>query len=546
MSAKPIAFWALMALACASLSAIVLFSYGYLLDGDAYAFLVVGRGLISGSPAYLGLWDHKPPGIYEITALAVWLNGANPSAALQGLSALAIGATAALLGGLIAKLAEHRLAGGLTALFAALALSEPQIATGGGMSELFAAFFMTLAFVGASFKHDDQGRDRRWAAALAGLGLGLALGVSLLSVAVIPALVWLWLRRPDLAGPSLMARLDLGALAYFVGGSLVATGFAWGPVLASGGLSAGIDAVFHYSALYRSLSIWDPNLWLNTLSNQGWLFLPSLAILSDRVRHSRLFMPSLLWLAGVAGVLLAGIRLYPHYLLLAVPVMALMAGLALAAPPWYLVKRDTLRSIRDSLDSAPVIKPNAWRMTVRAFIHSLITDSGLRELCIAILLALVIGAGVAYGSWNALAAPENYGPDIAANQAVAAFIEQLPDQSGPIYVWGTNPDLYLRTHRLATDRYFYLLPLMTPDYGPATAAELLRSWQVQAPTVIVDSSAPAYGRGANAPLLVEHPANAEDGRTLSSDMDVLRAFVSAHYQLAVTIGGQPIYVLDQP
>lgn len=128
---------------------------------------------------------------------------------------------------------------------------------------------------------------------------------------------------------------------------------------------------------------------------------------------------------------------------------------------------------------------------------------------------------------------------------MADFIKSLPDQSGPIYVWDINPDLYLRTDLAVVGRHFYLLPLMTPGYGPPAAAELLRSWQVQAPAAIVDSGFLVPGRGPNAPLLLDHPMPDKDGRNLTSDLEGLRTFVRTHYYLA-TIGGMPIYLLDRP
>jgi hypothetical protein len=151
---------------------------------------------------------------------------------------------------------------------------------------------------------------------------------------------------------------------------------------------------------------------------------------------------------------------------------------------------------------------------------------------------------VSAGLLNNLPTPRNHGPSIPTHEQIAKFIKDQPDQSGPIFVWGTDPATYILSGREVSSRFTYLLPLMTPGYGEAAADELLAAWQVEPPVIIVDASAGAYGRGTNAPLVVDHPTRTEDGRTLSSNMEALRAFVRANYHLAMTVDEQFIYLLN--
>ena len=70
MSSRALIRQITLVLACLAIATVVLGLYGHALNVDASTFLVVGRGWVAGTPPYSGLWDHKPPGIYVLTAIA--------------------------------------------------------------------------------------------------------------------------------------------------------------------------------------------------------------------------------------------------------------------------------------------------------------------------------------------------------------------------------------------------------------------------------------------------------------------------------------------
>jgi hypothetical protein len=73
---------------------------------------------------------------------------------------------------------------------------------------------------------------------------------------------------------------------------------------------------------------------------------------------------------------------------------------------------------------------------------------------------------------------------------------------------------------------------------------MLAAWQREPPALIVDSSSASPDGTVTPPLLIPHAfaQSADiDNRTLSSDLDPLRAFVASHYHLVADFAGQSVY-----
>ncbi len=184
--------------------------------GDAAIFAVVGEGLSRGELPYLDLWDHKPPGIYIVTALATLLPGA-VWPAIWGLAVAAIALTGILLRSIV---------GAYMALLAVACLSLYPAALGGGYSETFGA----LAAVGA-VHWAIKGRP-----VTAGLFASLA---ALLSIQFLPAVLALVLMAAPLAY-ALGVAVPLSATAVLLG--------------VAGALPAATDALVVYTRAYLSSS----------------------------------------------------------------------------------------------------------------------------------------------------------------------------------------------------------------------------------------------------------------------------------------------------
>jgi hypothetical protein len=492
-----------VALATFATAAFLLEQYGPALNIDASAFLVVGRGWLAGVPPYSGLWDHKPPAIYELAALASFVGRTGGGElAFKALSAGSVVATALTVDRIVRHLTDHAVAGMASALLTAVLLACPLFSVGGGLTELFATSGMAISLLAVL----NSKPGSRGTAFAGGIGLGWAASCSLLSLGVLPALAYVWL---DDAGDrtvhdrqKLATRLKPHALSWFMLGGVAACAACWLPIVVSGSFGAGFDAVIGYSSLYRSLAIFEPTQWLGWLAFLLPFWLPAFAVaaLIRRDDFPVLLNIATIWLAGSLAWLLYSERLYPHYfLLLTVPAVML--------------------TISGAVRCGNLTMPAARLLTRLMYV----------ALVAAGLLALMA---------NGPASPLS---EAATNRAVADYVDAHTAQSDGIYVWGLSPDIYLSSDRMPQGRFFYLLPLMTPGFGEAAADEMLRTWKSHPPTLIVDASFGTANHGAMSPLLVDHPIQNEDRRTGSAALDGLRAFVRDHYEPAVVIGDKRIY-----
>ena len=252
---------------------------------DSAIFTVVGDGIVRGDMPYRDLWDHKPPGVYLVAALAALMPGSSWGW-LWGASVAATVAAGYLLWPLTNR---------WTALLAALGMAVYPAALGGGLTEPFGAVPAVAALLLAT-----RGRYV-WA--------GVAVAVALLfSIQYLPELLAL-----AILAPRAVPRGIAGAL--FV----VAAGAAW----LGDTLPAALDALLRYHIAYGAL---DRTSDLDNLPGLLLLLLPLtvLAILRGSGLR-RLDLAAAAWLlVGVVLVMIQG-RLFAHY---AVPLLIPLAILA--------------------------------------------------------------------------------------------------------------------------------------------------------------------------------------------------------------------------
>jgi hypothetical protein len=255
---------------------------------DQGIFMVIGRGFLHGQTPYLDLWDHKPPVIYLISALADLMPG-DGWVWLWIFSIAAVTAT-----GYLVWLMTNR----VTAVIATVLLASYPATQGGGMTETFATLAAAAAFWWAT-------RDR-WV--LAGAAAGLALLTSLQLLALLPALLVLGGRRgivPGLAG------------VVVVGVPVV----LW--LGLAGALPAAWDATVVYSRIYLDL---DPSLDLRVyLPFAGLMLLPLVPLAMHRPK-GRVEVAAMAWVGLGLLVVLANGRLFPHYITPLLVPLAILAG----------------------------------------------------------------------------------------------------------------------------------------------------------------------------------------------------------------------------
>ena len=255
---------------------------------DQGIFMVIGRGILHGQTPYLDLWDHKPPLIYVVSALADLMPG-DYWAWLWIFSIAAVTAT-----GYVIRLMTNR----VTAVIATVLLASYPATQGGGMTETFATLAAAAAFWWAT-------RDR-WV--LVGAAAGVALLTSLQLLALIPALLVLGGRRGILPG--------LGGALVVIAPVVLWLGLA-------GALPAAWDAVAVYSRVYLDL---DPSLDLRVyLPFAGLMLLPLVPLALHRPT-GRTEVAAMVWVGLGLLVVLANGRLFPHYLTPLLVPLAILAG----------------------------------------------------------------------------------------------------------------------------------------------------------------------------------------------------------------------------
>lgn len=469
---------------------------------DAAVFSHIGGRLLDSVVPYVGAWDHKPPGIYLLSAVAqASLGWLGPWTADWLLS---IGAGAGL--GLAVATVLRRLdvpgwPRAAAAVGATVFASQFLLALGGGLTEAPAALLVALALVLA------MGSTSAFGMAGTGALMGAAL---LVSVQLVPAgAALLFLSLALRAGDRLRTSIALG-IGVAIPLALVA---AWLAVI--GALPAAVDAVISYSTAYRGSSGNYGTILAAPVA--AWTVLASLFLVTPALLGTfslarippvgrSVAIASVLWIALSLLVFVVQGRFYAHYAIaLAVP-MGILAGLGLQR------------------------MAGSWRRAGGLGRRALIA------LPLAATLAISLFAGIVAGAMQ-LAPIED---ESARMDAVASRLSQLPN--GTMLVWGNAPRLYDLAGRVPATRYSYLYPLTTPGYTTdAMIQDVARQLAADPPEVIVDAGSSAPGQPGFLPLLIDRPI-ATDGRDLDL-LDPLRSFVRERYDLAATVAGWPIYVL---
>jgi hypothetical protein len=465
---------------------------------DAAIFLVIGTRLLGGDAPYVDVWDHKPPGVYAMDAVAqaafFW---ADPWTATWLVSIVAIVVTGCLLAALAARHWSPA-AAWLVGWLGVAGLGTYVVSLGGGMSETFAVPWA----VGAILVADRAVRANavRWLSA--GVLAMVATLISFQAAPVVLGLLVLLLGRP---GRRLAA---IGALA--LGASLVLLGVL--VVLAlSGSLPMAIDQVIRYNAAYRSASAGAAATVLSSvtvpsLATAALTLLPAIVLalngligLSRSRRPDRLLLLSaLVWLLGVVVFTFYQGRFYTHYAGVFVPPLVVLG--AAGAERLFALSR------RSVLIAAAVLVP--------------LTLVGL----IAFLVASSTG--------SRYAAEERIEWELAGQVGEAM---RPAERDGTVFVWGFAPDIHLRTELSPATRYVYLYPLTTPGYSSAEQVEeLVAAWRRTPPSFVVDAGRSSRDGAAFA-------VSADDGRTLDL-LDPVREEIAERYRPLQSVGPWTIYV----
>lgn len=470
---------------------------------DAAVFSHIGGRLLDSVAPYVGAWDHKPPGIYLLSAAAHamlgWLGPWTADWLLSFVATVGIGlAIATALRG-VGVSGWPRALGVIGATIVA---SQYLLALGGGLTEAPATFLVGWALVLAL---------RPPSIARAG-GIGFLVGLSLLlSIQLLPGgaavLVLALVLAPR--GERLTQAVAIGF------GFLVPLSVATMWLAVIGALPGAFDAIVKYSTAYRGSNQEYGAILAAPVA--AWTVLASLLLLAPAIfgassmgrmspRNHAVATGGIVWIGLSVVLFVVQGRFFAHYAIPLVVPLGILAGHGLQRAG------DALRRTTRFGQRALIVLPFALTVMVS-------------------LLAGVVGGTL------------QLQPVAEEQRRVQAVSEQLSDlPPGALFAWGNTPRLYDAAGRVPATRYSYLYPLTTPGYTTAlTISELARVLAEHPPAVIVDAGSSAPGEPGFPPLLIDRPI-ATDGRDLDL-LDPLRAFVSERYDLVATVAGWPIYVL---
>ncbi len=469
-------------LVCAALAAV--YVTPHFLDGDEAIFGAVAQRMQAfGLPAAEAGWEHKPPGIFQVYALLLrpWDDGG--MTLLHAAAAASWVATAALCG-----LAARRIAGAAafapTVLVYGLLRSMGDTKAGAANTE---AFLSPLLAAGCAVLL--LGTARRARAAFAG---GLLLGLA-------------FLMKPNAAvfGPAAVVgvllldgrRAALTAAAASLAGSLLVVGTATAILVANGTLADAMWLTWDANRIYMEHA---PKLgaaghlakWRDAVAGAAapWL-LAAIALGAALLRpatdapRARRAAAAMLLLFGAAAVAVSVGGLYfGHYWWMLHPVLAVAAGLGVAALVRICGERfGDRRGAALALAAVALVCGVLWGPAHWTDKRRLASSFLLRDTVVP-----------PYESQEVL--------DVAA--AVRASVPE----GGTVYVWGSNPEIYLLSGRPAASRQIvghFLTGALRPDVrsgkAPPDPGVAPRAWALLAedlrarpPALVVDSSPSGY------------------------------------------------------
>jgi hypothetical protein len=461
-----------------------------LVDGptlDGAVFAVIGNVVAHGAVPYRDAWDHKPPGIYLVNALAgVALPGTGPWS--RAWLASWLSTVGALMGLSILLTRTGRPWYGIVAasLLALPLFAADHFVLGGGQTESVGLIFSVVGLgVVAST------RRPVWVA-LGGVALGAAV---LISVQFVPAL---------LGGVTVAALGRSGRVTRLVA---VGAGAAVVPLLslawiaANGALPQMLEQVVAYNRAYLANNQQYRDKGLFWAAGDALFVLPAIVAALARVasfRRERLTVLEIgatAWLVSSVVLLVAQGLIFDHYLTSLGPPLLILAAPSLAA---------------------------AFAATRRLNHPALATS---------ILIGILAAPGII-----GLAITEASAPAAPPSPAVATRVRQMTGSDDPIFVWGNEASLYLDADRPIASRFVYMFPLTAAGYTtPDLVAGILEAWDTRPPRVIVDATRNP-GRVGGYPLDPATDASAPD-----AVLDPLRRWVLQRYQVVDTVDGWDLY-----
>lgn len=421
-------------------------------DEGAYAVIAVRWG--AGDILYRDLFDHKPPFVYLVYALAPHIAG-DPVVAVRMLATgylMFVGvAAAALTWWLYGKIAA--ISGvALTLVYSSSLAFQGLTFNSEAIMALPALLACLLVVVGMR-------RQRPGLLALGGVGVGIA---------IISKLVGMLLLLPLALAPLLMARpwrQRLAVLGLVLGGAAL-------PVLGTaamlwwqGALQAAYQALVTYNRIYTAESIalgWNPDwlwkIWVPMLPLFVAAIFGLMVARQAGLGRSADHHVVALWGLMLLITALLSLRAYPHYYLAVVPFCGMWVGAGIA----WLSRYARRRALGLVLALAEVV---ALTALVVQPIRSLGDLSGQTPHA---------QSGMIYGydGWMFFGVADT----------VAAYVRQHVPAGQRIFVWAAEPQIYYLAGRAPSTRFVYDYPITRL---PGGLDEVLGALRANPPLLII-------------------------------------------------------------
>lgn len=473
-------------------------------------YLYIGQQIVAGKTPYVDMWESKPPGIFYVNALGLWL----ARGSRWGVWALEFVALFSAAG--VSYLTLRQIYGFLPALLGTLTAlwGVSAVLQGGNLTEEYALPFNFLAALG--FWLTLQHPIRRWPPFLIGLTFAASFAFRANNTGVQMALVLAWLISSALQKnfSLLFHRLLWSGLGVVLGLGLVSL-----PFLLNGTFDEMVEA-----ALFYNFAITQPSPDFVGAFRAGLL---------------RIGIPAGFALLGYLLLVLQGIerrRLdsWPLFLLLLWPLEAVLSSLSGRGYdhyfiPWMVALAALTAVLLASL--FPALNRSAERrpLPVAAFLALLLVWLSLESLA------------EYRQTFHRLAFARQQGIEI--DHPVAAYIRQHTQPQDTVLVWGARLAFNVLSRRESPSAWlFYPLLADTPltrRMADGFYADLI----AHPPLLIVDTALINQDLVPSLDPVIRRE-QFQSGKlwpTLPENIQDVLEFIDQNYELTATIQNYPIY-----
>lgn len=423
------------------------------IDWDESIYLLVARSMLDGQVPYVAIWDHKPPGLYTLFALALMLFGRSVLA-IRLLAVLAVTVSCYLLW----RLGRDGLGSATVGLLAGLFYAIFSLPNGGYATnaEILFAPFVILSFywlwAGANPLKQSQGK-RPFSLLLIGLSLGLALQVKYVTAFELLAVIVLLTASPYWGARKRFGRLAVCNNALILSGAALPFVAVVAYFALTGHLSDYIYANFTANLIYEGAA--EPQL------------MPFLRAMKGQLQYNLL-----LWVAVLAAPLLLTVRNWTQPRL-AADLAALGTWLGFAFVGVIVTGRFYWHYFLQ-------LTPPLSLIAAYAIINGLQMTQKRSGQALGLVLTLLITGGLISSLWRPVAASlktlrlqvEDKLPlDLPAT--VAAYLNERLDGTATIYVVDYEPVVYFLTNVEPPTRYVSPPLLTDNEFGSFAGVEPL-------------------------------------------------------------------------